>query len=173
VSPIDLGSVAVSTSAASRPREISNAQPATLTNLLSDDDEPSPVATVLYGISHVAMGLHGGQPQGWDETDHVGAEIFGSAAERFAFVTEHPGMNARQLRLIGEDGKPGLAGGGQPESEPLQIRFLGATMKGTYQATVRIVTQAGNTGIRSTGKPKEPLENLFYVDMPIEVLVTE
>lgn len=173
VSPIDLGTVAADTLAVSQAREISNAQSETLTSLLGDDDESSPVATVLYGINHVAVGLHGGQPHAWDETDHVGAEIIGSAAERFAFVTEHPGGNARQLCLMGTDGKPGLTGGMHPEPEPLQVQFLGAKAKGMYLATVRIVTQAGNTGIRSDGRPGEPISNLFYVDIPVKVLVSD
>jgi len=121
----------------------------------------------------VAVALHGGQPHAWDDSDHVGAEIIGPAAERFAFVTKHPGENAQQLRLIGVDGTPGLVGGAHPEPEPLQIRFLGAPAAGTYQATIRIVTQAGNTGTLSTGRPGEPLENLFCVDIPVTVRVEE
>ena len=48
---------------------------------------------------------------------------------------------------------------------------IGATQPGTYHATVRIVTQAGNVGTKSTGADGEPLQELYYIDIPIEAKV--
>ena len=60
-------------------------------------------------------------------------------------------------------------GGSEPEAEPLVVKFRGADTPGSYATTVRIVTQAGNTGVLSQGRAGEPLENLFYVDIPVTV----
>lgn len=172
-SPLDLGKVAQGASATSKPRAISNGQARTLPQQLRDDDAAIQVATILYGLA-------GAVPNGWNHlqllteaTDHVGAVITGKQADKFEFLSEHCGATKRQLKLMGADGQAGLLGGPAPESETFSVRFLGADKPGDYQATLRIVTQAGNAGVLSQGGAGEPPVSLYYVDVPISVKVAE
>jgi hypothetical protein len=41
-----------------------------------------------------------------------------------------------------------------------------------YRCAVRIVTQAGNLGTRSEGRAGEPMEGLWYLEVPVEAVVT-
>ena len=60
-------------------------------------------------------------------------------------------------------------GGEDPESEVLTVEFLGAEKPGTYSATLRIVTQAGNLGKVSSGG--DVPENIHHVDIPVQAAV--
>jgi hypothetical protein len=79
-------------------------------------------------------------------------------------------MAASKPRAI-SNGQPGLLGGQTPEAETFSVRFLGSDKPGDYQATIRIVTQAGNVGTLSLGGDGEPPVNLYYVDIPVRVRV--
>jgi hypothetical protein len=168
---IDLGTAGPGRQAESKPREIANGQMRTMPRLLNDGESAAAVATILYGLAGAAN-------NGWNHlqvmtepTNHVGAVLIGPSAERFEFVSRHQGATPRELKLIGLDGQPGLAGGQSPESEPLIVRFLGAEKPGQYAAIVRIVTQAGNVGTLSFARPGEPPFNLYYVDIPVRIKV--
>ncbi|MCY3021232.1 MAG: hypothetical protein NTW87_19635 [Planctomycetota bacterium] len=171
-SPIDLGVIKPGATAASRPRQITNCQPLTLPNKRAEGDVVGNVPTLLYGATNVKLTLEWGVGHAWGAADHVGAKILGKDATRFEFVSKHLGASARELKLVGGDEQGGLAGGPDPESEVLVVRFIGNDEPGTYSAFVRVVTQAGNIGTLSAGKADEPLENLFYTDIPVKVEVT-
>ena len=170
--PIDLGVVRPGQPKDSQPRTIFNAQ------AKSFPGEGGTVASILYGTCHVTLAPDPKKPEAgplwWQqEIDDVGAVLVGPDAARFEFVTDHAGGSARQLKLIGRDGKPGLTGGPAPESEKLVVRFLGSPKAGTFSVTLRICTTGGNVGTMSTGKKGEPSPNLFYVDVPVKVKVAE
>ncbi|MEI6339241.1 MAG: hypothetical protein WCQ57_11755, partial [Verrucomicrobiota bacterium] len=93
--------------------------------------------------------------------------LTGKDADKFELV----GANAdgKSVKLIGNDKKPGLLGGESPESESFSVKLKEGVPPGSYQAAVRIVTQAVNTGVRSTGETNEPPVNLYYTDLLIQV----
>jgi hypothetical protein len=101
-----------------------------------------------------------------EPTDHVGVVLTGKDADKFELV----GANAdgKSVKLIGNDKKPGLLGGENPESESFSVRLKNGVPPGGYQAAVRIVTQAVNTGVRSAGETNEPHLNLYYTDLLIQ-----
>ena len=170
-SVIDLGKVPINTEKTSPPRSIINCQAETLPDQRADKEPERRLSTILYGVLNVKTST-----QGYERvvgaTDDVGAVIIGKDVAFFEFVTEHSGASAKELRLLGADGKSGLVGGASPESEPLAIRFKGSPIPGKFEATIRIVTQAGNCGLVSTGKAGEPIENIFYLDIPAAIHVT-
>jgi hypothetical protein len=51
------------------------------------------------------------------------------------------------------------------------VRFRGRPEPRRYNASVRVVTQAGNLGKPSPGGPGEPLPGLFFVEVPVEATV--
>ncbi len=170
-SPIDLGKVGPGATAASKQRSITNGQARTLPQQLRDGDAPSQVATILYGLA-------GAAPNGWrhlqvlsEPADHVGAIIIGKDAGKFEFVSDHCVDSRRKLKLVGDDGQPGLLGGQNPEAERFSVRFLGSDKTGEYQAAIRVVTQAGNVGFLSQAGNGEPPVNLYYLDIPVTVKV--
>jgi hypothetical protein len=169
--PIDLGVIKLGATATSRPRTITNGQPLTLPSKRAEGDVVANVPTLLYGIANVKLTLEWGVGHAWGATDHVGAKILGKDAARFEFVSKHLGASALELKLVGRDEQGGLAGGPDPESEELVVKFGGSDKPGLYWAFVRIITQAGNIGTLSAGKADEPLENLFYTDVPVKVEV--
>jgi len=158
--------VAAGATAQSKPLSIVNSQQATWPHV-NRDGSTTERATVLYGTANLESELHRGLPRGIGQTDHVGAVIIGADKARFAFVSEHHGASERELKLIGTDGAPGLAGGAEPEAETFRIRYTGGDTAGPHRATLRIVTQAGNTGSLSRGGDGEPMARLFYVDIPL------
>jgi len=169
--PVDLGQVAPGEGAASAEQILHNDQRQVFRQVLTDDDPGAEFATVLYGAATFTPDGMGDQQKIIDKTDHVGAVLIGPDAARFEFVSEHCGATKQQLKLIGPDGTGGLTGGPDYEEETFTIRFVGAANPGTYQATLRIVTQAGNAGMLSIGEAGEPPVDLYYVDRPITVRV--
>ena len=169
-SPMLLPPVKPGASAVSDPRFISNGQRRTAMRQL-DDGPAEQVPTMLYGLASAfrtepAMLQHVIPP-----SDGVGAILLGEQVQSFEFASEHLGATPQSLRLVGADGKSGLRGGENPETEELAIRFKGSDRPGEYRATVRIVTQAMNNGTLSAGLPGEPPINLYYTDIPISIRV--
>lgn len=171
-SAFSFGVLSPNMAATSAVRTIINAQQVTLPDVRSDANSTSQVATVLYGVGNITTMMSWGFKHAFSDTDHVGARIIGTHSNRFEFISSNLGANSRELKLIGADGQPGLKGGLAPESETLRVRFTGAPQVGVYTAVVRIVTQAGNRGSLSRGAAGEPLENLYYVDMPVSAEVS-
>ncbi len=163
-SPIDLGSIAPGKTKSSGERIIFNAQKTAL-----EDHVGKTWNTILYGTSELFRPDK--QRQYIVDTRHVGAEIVGKHADLFRLHGKHASKDGKQLRLIGPDEQPGLEGGPQPESEPFTVSFVGSKKPGTYEAVVRIVTQAGNQGTLSRGQKDEPTRGLYYVDIPVRVKV--
>ena len=162
-SPIRFEPVAINMAAVSAERCVRNAQKATLT-----DQKNSVWRSVLYGMCRVAS-----DPKRvyLTTTEHVGAEFIGEHAAHFTFVGKNATDTGNGLALIGEDGKPGLEGGSEPETEAFQVAFRGAATVGTYRATLRVVTQAGNTGVPSSGNRGEPQAGFYSVNIPVEAIV--
>lgn len=160
--PIDLGQIARGAVAVSAAREIANGQ----TAVAAADGRTFP--TVLYGAARVTVPNE--KRPDLQENGHTGVVLTGKDARLFRLKGEHTGPDGGLL-LIGADGQPGLLGGTQPERETFAVEFLGAPEAGEYTASVRIVTQAGNLGVCSTGKEGEPLAGLYYVDIPVLVRV--
>lgn len=172
-SPIDMGTVAVNETAESSVRFITNSQAETLPDQRNDNDPVRQVVTLLHGVCNLKTSLQNTFEHVFGETDEVGAVIIGRDAALFEFVSAHRGATAQELKLIGEDDKGGLLGGTSPEREALTLKFIGSSRSGTFEACIRIVTQAGNCGQLSTGKTGEPLENNFYLDIPVIIKVRE
>jgi len=172
-STIDFGKVPVKIKKAAPQRTISNSQKDTLPDQRTDDLPLEQIASVLYGIANIRpVEMEGGvegETYYFGPTDDVGAVLIGPDAARFAFVTDHPGATPQELRFVGPDDASGLLGGEDPESEALTVEFLGAEKPGTYSATLRIVTQAGNLGKVSSGG--DVPENIHHVDIPVQVTV--
>ncbi len=169
--PIDLGRAGVGQPAESAPLEIANAQTRTFHQKLSDTDEPRAFVTVLYGLATFTISNMRELQKVTGATDHVGAVLLGHQAGLFELIGDHGGPAGQDLKLIGADGQPGLAGGADPERERFRLRFRGADEPGVYTVTLRVVTQAGNTGTRSLGETGEPPIDLFYTDLPATVVV--
>ena len=172
-STIDFGKVPAKTKKAAPQRTITNAQNDTLPDQRTDDLPLEQIASVLYGIANIKpVEMEGGvegEAYYFGPTDDVGAVLIGPDAARFAFVTDHPGATPQELRFVGRDDASGLLGGEDPESEVLTVEFLGAEKPGTYSATLRIVTQAGNLGKVSSGG--DVPENIHHVDIPVQAAV--
>lgn len=170
--PIALPDAKPGQSVASAPRTVTNGQRRTCPRQL-DDAPAEPVATVLYGLAGCPRTEPGHmQELTADNVDGVGAVILGEQAGLFEFVSEHRGATPQALRFLGAESKSGLCGGPSPESESVVIRFRGADSPGEYRATLRIVTQAMNTGVLSAGHPGEPPVNLHYIEIPLSVRVS-
>ena len=163
VEPFDLGTVkAGQPSEPSAARRVFNSQKATASA------DGTVWATVLYGVAQVTAPADKLYLQ---TSDQAGVVLVGEHAALFALGGEHAAPDRRSVQLLGSDGKPGLAGGAQPEEESFTVRFRGSDKPGLYTAAVRIVTQAGKLGVISTGKPGEPLAGLYYLDLPVSVRV--
>ncbi len=162
VGPVDLGLVGKGAGAASPTRTVYNGQKAVVTAA------GKTLSTVLYGAARVT--IPDAKRPDLQENDSNGVVLVGKDAGLFRLRGEHPGPDGGLL-LVGTDGQPGLLGGEQPEKETFAVEFLGAPEPGEYTTAVRIVTQAGNLGVCSTGKDNEPLAGLHYVDIPVVVRV--
>jgi len=169
---IRFGEVAPRVPAVSAPRTLKNGQARVLSDHRSDHPaEATQISTILYGTANLKAGVYGNAEHVRGTTDDVGAILTGRDAAMFEFVTTQPGGTLHEVKLLGSDGKPGLSGGTTPESEQWAIKFLGAAKPTTYSATVRIVTQAANVGTRSRGNAGEPVEAMYYLDVPITARV--
>jgi len=159
--------IQVSAGNASAPIVIKNAQSKTLPERLAPDQPVKESSTILYGCASFAPDERGLMQKVIAPTDHVGAILTGKDADKFELV----GANAdgKSVKLIGTDKKPGLLGGEKPESESFSVKLKEGVPPGNYQAAVRIVTQAVNTGVLSTGDTNELPVNLYYTDLPIQV----
>jgi hypothetical protein len=160
--PFAFGQMAKGATAVSAEREIANGQAATVAAA------GRTFATILYGTGRI-QAPNEKRPD-LQENEGTGIVLAGRDARLFRLKGEHPAPDGGLL-LVGADGQPGLSGGDQPEKETFAVEFLGAPEPGDYGATVRIVTQAGNTGICSTGQEGEPPAGLWYVDIPVRVHV--
>lgn len=169
--PVDLGTVPPDTAKTSFPLTIRNGQADTLREQLTDADPGTEAATMLYGAASFQADGRYALQKIIAQTDHVGALLIGKDAARFEFVSDQCGDTKQQLRLVGQDGQGGLSGGPEPEGETFAVRFTGAGQPGTFAATLRIVTQAGNLGVLSQGAAGEPPAHLYYVDLPVTVRV--
>ena len=112
--PIDFGSVARGETVESPAITITNGQTATARQVLTDGDPGTEFATVLYGAASFAPDGTGLLQKVTSATDGVGAIIIGPDAAQFELVTDDPEASPRGLRLIGQDGEPGLSGGPRP-----------------------------------------------------------
>jgi hypothetical protein len=162
IDPIDLGTVGNGAGATSPPRTVCNSQQVTVTAA------GKIFSTLLYGAARVRV--PDAKRPDLQETDHTGIVLTGRDAKLYRLKGEHPGPDGG-LMLVGTDDQLGLLGGEQPETESFAVEFIGAAEPGEYTATVRIVTQAGNLGVCSTGQDGEPLAGIYYVDIPVSVTV--
>lgn len=169
--PLEFGAVKIGDSRSSPPRHVFNTQKQTLPDCREAAAEPRQVATVLHGVCNLKSAPQWGIEHVWGPADDVGCMLIGPQAKHFEFVSGNRGKSPQELRFIGQDDKPGLLGGPIPETEEAVVRFLGSAEPGIYTATLRIVSQAANVGTVSTGREDEPLENLFYVDIPVSAQV--
>jgi len=146
----------------SEPMRIFNAQEKTLTDFKGVE-----WTTIVYGVSKLTQPKPDKQPWNW-ESDYVGARLIGEDAARFQILGEadHLVDGGSGVKLIGSDGEVGLAGGKEPEVEEIRVKLRDAVGRGSYRATLRIVTQTA-AGTLSTGKPGEPKKGLYYVDIPV------
>jgi sialate O-acetylesterase len=152
---------------ASQPIVIRSAQSKTLQERLAPDQQVKESSTILYGCASFVPDDRGLMQKLIEPTDHVGVVLTGKDADKFELVGAN--TDGKSVKLIGNDKKPGLMGGENPESESFSVRLKDGVPPGKYQAAVRIVTQAVNTGVRSSGKTNEPPLNLFYTDLLIQV----
>lgn len=166
VAPIRLAAVPPGQPAESNEQRIRNAQATTIA-----DQKGKPVASILHGCCRLAVDPKFAYKVA---TEHVGCELVGLDAAAFELVGEHASPDGRTVKLVGGDGVPGLVGGGDAmaEAEAFRVRFRGADEPRAYRCAVRIVTQAGNLGTRSEGRAGEPLQGLWYLDVPVEAIVT-
>ncbi|MEX1042208.1 MAG: DUF1592 domain-containing protein [Pirellulaceae bacterium] len=162
-SPIRFPGLGVNQTAESPERRVFNAQKTTIT-----DQHDAAQATLLYGMCRVT-----GDPKRayFMDTEHVGLELIGPDAQRFELLGGHAIDDGQAMKLLGEDEEPGLKGGPQPEFETFQVRFRGAPQAGTFEAKLRVVTQAGNLGTPSSGEEGQPTKGLQYVEIPLEAIV--
>jgi hypothetical protein len=164
--PIRLGPVSPGDPAESEERRVFNAQATTIA-----DQKGKPVASILHGCCRFTVDPKFAYKVA---TEHVGCELVGPDAAAFELVGDHASADGRSIKLVGGDGVPGLAGGGEgtAEAEAFRVGFRGADEPRTYRCAVRVVTQAGNLGTRSEGRVGEPMEGLWYLDVPVEAVVT-
>jgi len=102
---------------------------------------------------------------------HVGAIFVKANSADFEFNSPNATDDKSGVHFYGTDKSPGLYGGPTPEPESFTVRFKGDPKPGTYEATVRIVTQSLQLGILSQGHPMKPPVHLYYVDIPVKVTV--
>ncbi len=173
LSLIDLGHVAPGTASAfSSSRSIFNAQTASLTDDRNSVSSPTETVTKLYGTANITPAFRANFWHVMDTSpDHVGAVLIGADADKFNFISSNASIDKKSLYLASSGN--GLKGGTSPESVNWSVQFLGGTEFRTYNATVRIVTQAGNMGVRSTGQVGEPTKGFWYVDIPIQAIVDD
>jgi hypothetical protein len=161
VTPIDLATVRRGEAAVSPEREVFNSQETTVaTNEMTYE-------TVLYGTAKLSTPDE--KRPDLQENDFTGIVLVGGDAAKFSLE----GGSARHqggIKLTRSDGEPGLRGGANPDKVKFAVRFDGSE-PGTYQTTIRIVTQAANTGALSTGADGEPAKNLYYTDIPVKITV--
>lgn len=162
-SPIAFKNVKPGKTAESKPRHVFNAQKKTVA-----DKNGKPWETILYGTA----ALQADEKRTYlVSTEHVGIELVGEHADKFRLAGDNATEGGKAITFIGTDEDPGLLGGPDPEKEVFEVHFQGASKPGTYQASVRIVTQAGGKGTRSAGGEGEPWPRLYYVDIPVEATV--
>jgi len=162
MAPIDLGTVQRGESAVSSEREIFNSQKITVT---ANDVT---YETLLHGAANLRTPDE--KRPDLQENDFTGIVLVSGDAEKFSLEGGSPGAQGG-IKLVRENGEPGLRGGPDPDRLKFAVRFDGASESGTYQTTVRIVTQAANTGNLSTGAEGEPAKDLYYTDIPIKITV--
>lgn len=104
------------------------------------------------------------------ENDFTGIVLAGVNAAKFSLEGAFP-VAASTIKLLRGHGEPGLRGGPDPDRLQFAVRFSGASEPGAYQASVRIVTQAANTGTLSTGTEGEPSQKLYSTDIPVTITV--
>ncbi len=151
----------------SKPIVITNSQSKTYTQKLGPDKPATQVATLLYGCAGFVPDERGLMQKILQPTGNVGVVIIGKDADKFELIGPH--ADGQSVKLIGGDNRPGLLGGEKPESESFSVKLKAGVPTGQYEVAVRIVTQAVNTGIRSTGETNEPPHNLYYTDLLIQV----
>jgi hypothetical protein len=161
VKAVDLGTVRLGEAAVSEKRHVLNAQEETVKAVGKE------FATILYGVANISVPDDKRRAH-MQTIDHTGVVLVGKDAGLFSLVGEHR-TEAGGIALVGSDGEPGLRGGAEPEKETFAVKFKGAREAGTYTCAVRFVTQAGNAGVCSTGKADEPMEGLYYLDIPVTV----
>ena len=144
--PIVLPAAKPGESVVSPLRTVSNGQRRTAPRQL-DDRPAEQVATVLYGMAGVPRTEPAVRQRLTEPSDDVGAVLLGDQAGLFEFVNRRRGSASRSLHFRGAKGTSGLRGGQNPESTELVVRFKGSDRPGEYRTTVRIVTQAMNTGV--------------------------
>jgi hypothetical protein len=162
-SPIRFDDVARGAAVESTPRRVANAQQESLV-----DHEGTTWNTILYGTARLDQDPKRAYHF---SSRHVGLELLGEHADRFELLGQRVAEEGHALMLYGGDGQPGLEGGTEPEAEEFRVRFRGADKPGTYRCVLRIVTQAGGVGKRSTGGEGEPKKELHYVEIPVEAVV--
>lgn len=162
-SPIRFENVAQGKAVESKPRRVYNAQEISLT-----DHEGTTWNSILYGTARLDQDPKRAY---FYANRHVGAELLGEHADRFELLGKRVVEEGHALEFYGSDGKPGLEGGPKAEAEEFRVRFRGSGKAGTYRAVLRIVTQAGGIGTRSSGSEGEPRKELYYVDIPVEAVV--
>ena len=169
-SPIVLPAAKPGESVVSPLRTVSNGQRRTAPRQL-DDRPAEQVATVLYGMAGVPRTEPAVRQRLTEPSDDVGAVLLGDRAGLFEFVGPQSGPASKSLCFRGANGTHGLRGGENPQSAEMVVRFKGSDRPGVYRATVRIVTQAMNSGVLSAGRRGEPPVNLLYVDIPVSVRI--
>ncbi|CAN5454621.1 hypothetical protein BH09VER1_BH09VER1_36410 [soil metagenome] len=169
--PISFGVVAPGSTKTSAERTMQNGQQEEFTEISTDEDPGTKFSTILYGVASFKSDAALLQQKIMAPTDNVGAVLIGKDAGLFEFVSPHCGTTPQELKLVGEDGNGGLAGGSKPETETFAVRFNAPAKAGSYQCTLRIVTQAGNRGTLSQAGPGEPPANFYYVDIPVTARV--
>ena len=160
--------IALTAGKTSRPIVITNSQSKTYTQKLGPDQPATEVAAILYGCAGVVPDERGLMQKIIQPTDNVGVLLIGKDADKFALLGEHAAADGQTVELIGSDGQPGLVGGAAPETESFSVRLKDGIPPGGYQAAVRIVTQAANTGVLSEGESGEPPVNLYFTDIAVQ-----
>jgi sialate O-acetylesterase len=166
MSPIDFGTVAPGRSAENQELIVWNGQAEVRAQQLTASAPTAPVATILYGTASFQSDAMREEQKVVEPTDHVGALIFGPQSDAFEFIGPHA-AGPHALKFVGSDGMGGLHGGPEPEKQAVTVRFKGTEQAGKSEATLRIVTQAGNVGRLSQGAPGEPPVSFYYVDIPL------
>lgn len=169
--PIDLGHVAIGATTESKTIVVSNTQKGMLPEETTDAGK-SESATALFGLADVKRDEATADTQSVSDIGgQVGAIFVKANSAGFEFNSPNATDDKSGVKFVGADNTPGLSGAPDPESESFTVRFKGEQKAGTYDATVRIVTQATNLGVLSQGKLGEPPLHLYYVDIPVKVTV--
>lgn len=148
-----------------------NAQEQVFEEVLSSDEGPTTISTLLFGTADLKA-----TPR--DDGDHdltfgnsVGVVLMGKHADLFSFESSHATEDQKGVVLGMSGEEPGLPGGRDPVEVTFRVKFQGADTPGDFQANIRIVTQAVNHGNQSMGNAGEPGYGLFYKDIPVSVTV--